>query len=179
MSGYFQHLSDNLGSSSDAEGFALLSEALRSELILRTAWRSLRRVAYLDSRAYDKVSTAHYTTRIYSIMYIIFAIFCLLHSLQTAQQGFMLSLVRKMTVYVAVPGEVLASAPLSALLEDCSRAGTATDSAAAQQEGVTGGSSKKASLSKKVRRFYKDSDLMIARRYRFILQYYYIRLKHA
>lgn len=62
VSGYFQHLSDNLASSSDVEGFGLLSEALRSELILRTAWRSLRRVAYLDSRAYDKVSTGHCIT---------------------------------------------------------------------------------------------------------------------
>lgn len=55
---YFSYLTDTLGNSTDAEGFALLSEALRVELVCRTAWRALRRVNYLEGNTFDKVSSA-------------------------------------------------------------------------------------------------------------------------
>lgn len=52
---YYKYLSDALHGSPDSEGFSQLSEALRSELICRTAWRGLRRVRYLDGACFDKV----------------------------------------------------------------------------------------------------------------------------
>jgi hypothetical protein len=80
---------------------------------------------------------------------------------QAAQHGFILSLVRKMSVYLAVPGEVLASAALSALrreLLDTNTRSTGSEGTAAALR------SRKSSRRRRQEKFYKDIDLMVLRR---------------
>jgi hypothetical protein len=82
--------------------------------------------------------------------------------LQAAQHGFVLSLVRKMSVYLAVPGEVLARAALRSLrreLLDTSTRSTGTEGTAAAYR------SRKSSRKRRAEKFYKDIDLMVLRRY--------------
>lgn len=85
---------------------------------------------------------------------------------QAAHHGFVLSVVRKMQVYLAVPGEVLASATwlqLQAELQD-SDGNSRTDSTVG-----AAGSSKRSSKGSSRRdrqppRWYKGADLMVLRR---------------
>jgi hypothetical protein len=56
VSDYYKYLSESLDCSPDSEGFALLNDSLRTELICRTAWKALRRVCYLDNACFDKVT---------------------------------------------------------------------------------------------------------------------------
>ncbi len=77
----------------------------------------------------------------------------------------MLSVARKMCVYLAVPGEVLATALLSDVMQEMQET-TATHSNSTESEGTAAAASsfKARRKNKKQQRFYKNIDLMILRR---------------
>lgn len=54
---YFKYLSDSAINSSETDDLSALPPQLRTELILRKAWRNLKNELFLDTALFDKVSS--------------------------------------------------------------------------------------------------------------------------
>ena len=114
---YFRYMAEQLNNNVECSDMQLLSSsALRSEFILRTCWRSLKKINFLDESAFDKVCMC--VVFVYACVCVLFMTYNLTINIycQTAQHGFISSLVHCFEVYLSTPGEILAQMPLSELL---------------------------------------------------------------